>query len=109
MSADHAVGVVLASGGYPGTFEKGKAIEGIPDAESLPGVTVLHAGTAERGGVLLTSGGRVLTIVGRAADPAEAMARAYAGADLVRFEGKQMRRDIGKRAVSRQPSVIRFN
>jgi phosphoribosylamine--glycine ligase len=106
MSADHAVGVVLASGGYPGTFEKGKAIEGIPDAESLPGVTVLHAGTAERGGVLLTNGGRVLTIVGRAAGPAEAMARAYAGADLVRFEGKQMRRDIGKKAVSLQPSAF---
>jgi phosphoribosylamine--glycine ligase len=69
-------------------------------------VTVLHAGTASRDGVLVTDGGRVLTVVGRAASPAEALARAYAGADLVRFDGKQMRRDIGKKAISRQRSAV---
>jgi phosphoribosylamine--glycine ligase len=103
LSADRTVGVVLASGGYPGTFEKGKAIVGVEEAERVAGVTVWHAGTALRDGVLVTDGGRVLTVVGRAADYREAMARAYRGADLIRFEGKHARRDIGMRAVSNQP------
>ena len=100
LSADRAVGVVLASGGYPGRFEAGKPIEGLEQAAALPGVTVFHAGTAQRGDVLVTDGGRVLTVVGRGATYAEAIERAYAGADLVRFEGKHARRDIGKKALS---------
>jgi phosphoribosylamine--glycine ligase len=101
-SAERAVGVVLASGGYPGRFEAGKSIEGLEQAEGLPGVTVFHAGTAQRGDVLVTDGGRVLTVVGRGATYAEAIERAYAGADLIRFEGKHARRDIGMRAVSHE-------
>ena len=100
LSADRAVGVVLASGGYPGRFEAGKPIEGLEQAAALPGVTVFHAGTAQRGDVLVTDGGRVLTVVGRGATYAEAIERAYAGADLVRFEGKHARRDIGKKALA---------
>ena len=58
------VGVVLASGGYPGGYEIGKQIDGLDDAEAIPGVLVLHAGTAMRDGKVITNGGRVLTVVG---------------------------------------------
>ena len=80
------VGVVLASRGYPESSESGRPISGIDDAEAIPGVAVYHAGTAQRDGQLVTAGGRVLTVVGRGDDFAEAIARAYAGvhADLVR-------------------------
>ena len=67
----------------------------------IPGVSVYHAGTARRDGQLVTAGGRVLTVVGRGADFAEAIARAYAGVAQISFDGMQYRRDIGRKALSK--------
>jgi phosphoribosylamine---glycine ligase len=99
LSAECAVGVVLASGGYPDAIETGKPVSGVDQAGRVPDVLVFHAGTAEREGRLVTAGGRVLTIVGRGPDFRTAQARAYEAASRVGFEGKHMRRDIGNRAV----------
>jgi phosphoribosylamine--glycine ligase len=93
------VGVVLASGGYPERFESGKRIAGLDEAAALPGTLVFHAGSAGRGGEIVTAGGRVLTVVGSGADFAEARERAYLAVGKISFEGMQYRRDIGVRAV----------
>jgi phosphoribosylamine--glycine ligase len=95
-----AVGVVLASGGYPGDISTGCPIEGLDAANALPGVVVFHAGTADRDGRLVTSGGRVLTVVGRGASYADAIARAYEGVSRISFENMQYRADIGRRALA---------
>ncbi len=95
-----AVGVVLASGGYPGDIRTGCPIEGLDAANTLPGVVVFHAGTADRDGRLVTSGGRVLTVVGRGASYADAIARAYEGVSRISFENMQYRSDIGRRALA---------
>ena len=96
---DWAVSVVLTSAGYPGSYEKGKVITGIEDAEKLEGVTVYHAGTAlgEKG--LVTAGGRVLDVTAVASTFEEARERAYAACELIDFEGKTYRSDIGLRAI----------
>jgi phosphoribosylamine--glycine ligase len=98
-----AVGVVMASGGYPGTFERGFPIAGVTEVDAWPDVQVFHAGTAVRDGELVTDGGRVLTVVGRATTYAGAIARAYAGVDTIRFQRQYVRRDIGRRAVAWDP------
>jgi len=93
-----AVCIVLASGGYPGAIEKGKEISGIEAASSDPDVVVFHAGTALKDGdekVVVTNGGRVLGVTALGATLDEARAKAYAAAEKIRFEGKQLRRDIG--------------
>ena len=96
-----AVCVVLASEGYPGSYEKGKVILGIDEAEDLKGVTVFHAGTAlNNDGELITAGGRVLNVVAFGDDFDDARELAYDAVDLINFEGKQYRTDIGKRAAS---------
>ena len=92
-------GVVLASRGYPESSESGQPIDGIEQAEAIPGVVVYHAATAQRGRQIVTAGGRVLTVVGRGADFAEAISRAYTGVMHISFDGMQYRRDIGKRAL----------
>ncbi len=93
--------VVLASEGYPGSYEKGKVILGIEEAEDLEGVTVFHAGTARNAdGELITAGGRVLNVVALGDTFEEARERAYEACDLINFEGKQFRTDIGKRAAA---------
>lgn len=95
-----AVSVVLASAGYPGSYPKGLEISGIERAEALPGVTVYHAGTTlDEQGVLRTSGGRVLNVTALGATFAQARERAYEGCDLIEFDGKMLRRDIGSRAL----------
>ena len=94
-----AVSVVLASAGYPGSYEKGKAISGIEDAEGLPGVTVYHAGTKRDGDEVLTSGGRVLNVTALGETFEAARNRAYEACDKISFEGKTLRRDIGLRAL----------
>ena len=95
-----AVCVVLASAGYPGSYEKGKVILGIEEAEALEGVTVFHAGTVRNvDGELLTAGGRVLNVVALGDTFEEARERAYEACDLINFEGKQFRTDIGARAA----------
>lgn len=96
---DCHVGVVLASHGYPGEYQTGRPIDGIEEAERLPDTLVFHAGTAIREGRLVTGGGRVLTVVGRGPSFSEAIARAYEGADRITFEGKHVRRDIGRKAL----------
>ena len=97
---DWAVSVVLASAGYPGAYEGGKRITGIAQAEQQPGITVYHAGTKlVEDGDLLTAGGRVLDVTAVAPTFAEARERAYAACELIDFEGKQFRTDIGARAL----------
>ena len=93
--------VVLASGGYPGPYEKGKPITGLDAAAEVPRVRVFHAGTALRGDTVLTAGGRVLSVTAIGESIDEAAEHAYAAADLIDFEGKQLRRDIGWRARTR--------
>jgi phosphoribosylamine--glycine ligase len=90
-----AVCIVLASGGYPGPIEKGKVISGIEAASSDPDVVVFHAGTATKEGHVVTNGGRVLGVTALGATLEEARSKAYAAADKITFEGKQLRRDIG--------------
>jgi phosphoribosylamine--glycine ligase len=98
-SADWAVSVVLASAGYPESSSSGDPISGL---DRVPGeVEVTHAGTARRDGELVTAGGRVLNVTALGADPAAARAAAYAAAEMVQFRGRQLRRDIGARAVQR--------
>lgn len=99
LAADRVVGVVLAAKGYPASPETGQAIEGLEEAASRPGVHVFHAGTAIKDGRVVTAGGRVLTVVGRGSTFASAMAAAYAGVDVIRFDGMQYRHDIGRKAL----------
>ena len=99
--AGSSVCVVLASHGYPGTTRSGDEISGVDAAGGLPGVNVFQAGTAERDGRLVTAGGRVLGVQAMGADIRSAIAAAYAGVDRIRFDGMQLRRDIGRRAVNR--------
>jgi len=95
-----AVSVVLASAGYPGDYKTGKAISGIKNAEAIDGVTVYHAGTKlADDGSLVTAGGRVLNITALGHSFEEAQRLAYKACDLITFEGKQYRKDIGARAL----------
>ncbi len=92
-----AASVVMASGGYPGSYEKGKRISGI---ENVPeGVVVFHAGTKEENGTLLTGGGRVLHVSALGDNLEDALKQAYAGVRKIAFEGATYRRDIGKKAL----------
>jgi phosphoribosylamine--glycine ligase len=94
-----AMCVVVASGGYPGAYEKGKPIAGLDDAESDDAV-VFHAGTKQLGDQVVTAGGRVLGVTARGATLAEAQRRAYQAVDKIRFEGAYARRDIGFRVLA---------
>jgi len=94
VSPEACVGIVLCSGGYPGPFEKGKQITGLPEAERMPSVQIFHAGTAIEGGRLVTAGGRVLVVTAMGPSLSEAAARAYEACDTIEFEGKHLRRDI---------------
>ena len=95
-----AVCVVLASGGYPGHYEKGQEIHGLADAEAM-GALVFHAGTAMKAGKLVTNGGRVLGVVGRGADISSAVDAAYAAATKISFKDAYYRKDIAHRALER--------
>ncbi len=88
--------VVMASGGYPASYPKGLEITGLDENGQLPGVTVYHAGTAQKDGKLVTSGGRVLgvTALGKTLD--EALEKAYAAVEKIHFDGAHYRRDIGR-------------
>jgi phosphoribosylamine--glycine ligase len=98
-SPDASVCVVIASSGYPGTFEAGKKIAGLDQAEEIPGVKVFHAATSKRDDVYFTSGGRVLGVTARAADLATAAQNAYAAVSNIGFEGMHYRKDIAARAL----------
>ncbi|MBI3007518.1 MAG: phosphoribosylamine--glycine ligase [candidate division NC10 bacterium] len=96
---DAAVCVVMASGGYPGTYQKGKAIQGLEEAAKVEGVVIFHAGTARRGAHLLTDGGRVLGVTGRGRDVREAITRTYEAVRRISWEGVHFRTDIGAKAL----------
>ncbi len=91
--------VVVASGGYPGSFVSGKQISGLDRAAQLADVKVFHAGTSKRDGVLYTNGGRVLGVTARAPKLEEAISRAYEAVHLISFEDMYYRNDIGARAL----------
>ena len=97
-----AVCVVMASGGYPDGYEKGKVITGIEDAEKLGEVKVFHAGTKMQDGALVNSGGRVLGVTAVGATVAEAQKRAYAAVDCIEWEGAYYRKDIADKALKRK-------
>ncbi len=99
--SEPAVCVVMASGGYPGAYEKGKVISGLGAASRLKDVVVFHAGTALAGGKVVTSGGRVLGVTAIGKDVSEAIARAYRAVEKIRWDGAHFRTDIGKKALTR--------
>ncbi|CAM5350935.1 MULTISPECIES: phosphoribosylamine--glycine ligase [unclassified Thauera] len=96
-----ALGVVLAAAGYPDSPRKGDAITGLP-ANELEDVHVFHAGTADEDGQVVTAGGRVLCVTALGDNVRTAQKRAYEIADMIQFEGRQYRRDIGHRAIGRK-------
>jgi phosphoribosylamine--glycine ligase len=98
-SAHASVCVVMASGGYPGSYPKGKIIRGLEDAQQLPNTKVFHAGTALSGPDFVTNGGRVLGVTAWGADLAAARAAAYRAVEQIQFEGAQYRRDIAVKAL----------
>ena len=100
-SQDASVCVVMASGGYPGTFEVGKKITGLEEAGAVDGVKVFHAGTSKRDGAFYTAGGRVLGVSARAADLETAVGRAYEACEKIRFYGAHYRKDIAGRALKK--------
>ena len=95
-----SVCVVMASGGYPDSYEKGKVIEGIEQAEKLDDVVVFQAGTTMADGKLVTAGGRVLGVTALGDDIAQAKARAYQAVDTIKFDGAYCRRDISDKALA---------
>ena len=100
-SPDPSVCVVMSAGGYPGTYEVGKRIDGLDAAAKVSGVKVFHAGTSKRDGLYYTSGGRVLGVTARAPDLATAVARAYEACGKVSFDGAHYRKDIAARALKK--------
>ena len=94
-----SVCVVMASGGYPGSYAKGKPIRGFGDAAKLPNAKVFHAGTARAGDQIVTNGGRVLGVTAWAKDLRSAQAAAYAAVEKIHFDGAQFRRDIAAKAL----------
>ncbi len=94
-----AVCVVMASGGYPGEYEKGKVITGIEEAEEIKDVKVFHAGTNEIEGDIVTNGGRVLGVTAMGDGIAEAKAAAYKAVHKIQFDGAYCRRDIADKAI----------
>ncbi|HVY70909.1 MAG TPA: phosphoribosylamine--glycine ligase [Verrucomicrobiae bacterium] len=94
-----SVCVVMASGGYPGNYPKGKAITGVAEADQLPHTKVFHAGTARAGNDIVTNGGRVLGVTAWAPTLAQARSNAYAAVEKIHFEGAQFRRDIAVKAL----------
>jgi phosphoribosylamine--glycine ligase len=93
-----AVCVVMASGGYPGNYEKGKVITGIDAAEALDDVAVFHAGTAVQDDELVTSGGRVLGVTALGATISDAKVKAYEAVEKIKFDGAYCRTDIADKA-----------
>jgi len=100
-SDDASVCVVVASGGYPGTFDSGKKIMGLEEAGRMAGVKVFHAGTTRREGSFYTAGGRVLGVTARASELEPAVKQAYDAVGKIGFEGMYYRKDIAARALKR--------
>jgi phosphoribosylamine--glycine ligase len=106
------VSVVLASGGYPGDYEKGAEIEGLDEAAKMKDVHVFHAGTkpgkrsTDAKSLYITSGGRVLNVTALGSDIKEAIENSYAAVKKIRFDGMQYRRDIGYKAINKSKTQI---
>ena len=103
-SSDVAATVVLVASGYPGKVENGKRnvlISGLDAAAKLDGVRVYHAGTRLEDGHVYTAGGRILNVTARGATLSQALDRAYAAAEVIRFDGKDYRKDIGKKGLAK--------
>ncbi len=96
-----AVCVVMASQGYPGSYEKGKPISGLHEVEGEKDVVVFHAGTLEKDGRIVTNGGRVLGVTALGEDVGEAIRRAYSVVERIHWDGAHFRRDIGMKALER--------
>ncbi|HEX4026804.1 MAG TPA: phosphoribosylamine--glycine ligase [Rhizomicrobium sp.] len=96
-----ALTVVMASKGYPGSYDKGHVITGLDEAVKMPGITLFHAGTEKRGNDIAAVGGRVLNVTALGKDVAEAQARAYAAVAKIHWQGAFYRHDIGWRALKR--------
>jgi phosphoribosylamine--glycine ligase len=101
---DAALSVVMATKGYPGAHENGSEIRGLTEAAAVPGVEIFHAGTRRDGERILAAGGRVLNVTASGATIGEAQARAYAAVDRIDWPQGFCRRDIGWRALAREPS-----
>jgi phosphoribosylamine--glycine ligase len=91
---------VIASGGYPDTYETGKVIHGLESAEVMPDVNVFHSGTAKRGSDIVTAGGRVLTVVASGDNYVGAIVRAYEAVGQIDFDRMHYRKDIGAKALT---------
>jgi phosphoribosylamine---glycine ligase len=98
---EDAVCVVMASGGYPGSYEKGKPITGIEEASALDEVKVFHAGTGSGPNGFVTAGGRVLGVTAKAPGIEQAIKRVYAAVEKIRWENVHFRKDIGRKALNR--------
>jgi phosphoribosylamine--glycine ligase len=98
-SQGSSICVVMASGGYPGSYQKGKTIHGLEALELLANVKVFHAGTSRNGKELVTQGGRVLGVTAWGKDLPAARAAAYAAVQTIHFEGAQYRGDIAAQAL----------
>jgi phosphoribosylamine--glycine ligase len=98
---DAAATVVLVAKSYPGKVEHGKRIYGLEEVRRLKGVRVYHAGTRAEDGNVFTAGGRVLNVTARGATLGEALDRAYFAAEMIDFEGKDYRRDIGRKGLAK--------
>ena len=97
---EYACNIVLASGGYPGAYEKGKEITGVGEANVVDGVKVFHAGTQYGTDGVVTAGGRVFGVSALAPKLHDALEKAYTAIDHIHFWGKQYRKDIGKKAMA---------
>jgi len=91
----------MASGGYPGSFEKGLEISGLDEADEIEDLMVFHAGTVLADGKVVNSGGRVLGVTGLGDDVAAAIAKAYSGVKLIHWDKVHFRNDIGQKALKR--------
>lgn len=100
-SPSAAVCVVMVAGGYPGAYDQGKVITGLPAAARLKDVVIFHAGTSLHGGKVVTSGGRVLGVTALGRDISEAIPRAYRAVEKIRWDGVHYRTDIGRKAINR--------
>ena len=97
-----AVCVVMASGGYPGNYEKGKKITGLKEVQQLEDVIVFHAGTKDQDGDIVTNGGRVLGVTALGKTISDAKARVYSAVDKIQFDGAYCRRDIADKAITKE-------
>lgn len=98
---NHAACVVMASGGYPGSYEKGKVISGLEEAAGIEDVVVFHAGTAQQGDETVTAGGRVLGVTAWGDTLSAALDKAYGAVAKISFDGAHFRKDIGQKALKR--------